>query len=215
VRHARVVAFGLAMCVAVLTGCAQPVRGVPSAAETTTAAPSSADPTPGTFPGGAQPSCLVDDTCGEEGQGESVQPAGLVCGPLPAAMTAFDRQARALFPGGQLTTTGPDAALSALADLVFDVVDRCGFRVMIDVADQYPDPLYGWLQLTAVTGLGEISALPGGLRCAELQTLGLGPKQAVDYWFLWGGPGLMDADANGVPCETVWPDVSQYMPPNW
>jgi hypothetical protein len=34
----------------------------------------------------------------------------------------------------------------------------------------------------------------------------------VDYWFLWGMPPLMDADANGIPCETVWPDVAQYVP---
>ena len=25
----------------------------------------------------------------------------------------------------------------------------------------------------------------------------------MDYWFLWGAPALMDADGNGVPCETV------------
>ena len=93
-----------------------------------------------------------------------------------------------------------------------EVVDRCGYQVMVVVAGRYPDPLSGWLRSTAVSALGEISALPPGLRCADLADLGLGPKQAVDYWFLWGAPGLMGADKNGIPCETVWSDVAQYLP---
>jgi hypothetical protein len=103
--------------------------------------------------------------------------------------------------------------MSALTDSVIQVVDQCGYQVMVIIADQYPDPLYSWLNSTAASALGEISALPDGLRCAELSTLGLGPKQAVDYWFLWGAPELMDADRNGIPCETIWSDVERYMPP--
>lgn len=130
-------------------------------------------------------------------------------------MTSFDQQVQATFPEGKIPTTGSSAALSALTDVVIEVIDRCGYRVMVDIAEQYPDPLYSWLNSTAVSALGEISALPDGLRCADLSTLGLGPKQAVDYWFLWGGPDLMDADRNGIPCETVWPEVVTYMPPTY
>ncbi len=86
---------------------------------------------------------------------------------------------------------------------------------MVDIASQYPEPLHSWLRSTAVSALGEISALPEGLRCADLATFGLGPKQAVDYWFLWGAPGLMDADKDMIPCETIWPDVETYMPSNY
>jgi hypothetical protein len=86
---------------------------------------------------------------------------------------------------------------------------------MVDIAGQYPDPLYTGLLQTAVSALGEISALPPGLRCVELQRLGLGPKQAVDYWFFWGGPSLMDADGDGIPCETIWSDVAVYLPSNY
>jgi hypothetical protein len=125
-------------------------------------------------------------------------------------MAAFDAEVRSAFPDG-----GPSSETSAermLGTLVLDVVNRCGYQVMIDIAYQYPNPLYGWLRSLAYFSLGEISALPEGLRCAELKDFGLGPKQAVDYWFLWGSPALMDADVNGIPCETVWQDVGRYMP---
>jgi hypothetical protein len=95
-------------------------------------------------------------------------------------MSAFDRQAGSRFAGGQVPTYASDATLSVLDDLVIQVVDRCGFQVMADIAYQYPAPLYGWFLATAASALGEISTLPPGLRCADLAALGWGPKQAVD-----------------------------------
>jgi len=203
------------LTVAALTACSVSVRGLPSPAEaaTTSSAPSPSSAAHAGLPGGAQRSCLVADNCGDEDTA-AASLTHLVCAPLPSALASFDAVAGARFPGGSLPTTGGDAVWSAVDDLVLQVVDRCGFGVMVLVADQYPDPLYTWLVRTAAFDLGEISALPDGLRCAELQTLGLGPKQAVDYWFLWGMPPLMDADSNGIPCETIWPDVAQYMPSN-
>jgi hypothetical protein len=64
----------------------------------------------------------------------------------------------------------------------------------------------------AAVALGDLFLEPDGLRCADLQALGYGTKDAVDYWFLWGTPPLMDADADGIPCETVFPDVERYLP---
>ena len=212
VRRARIaVLAGLA--VVALPACSVSVRGVPSpvaaAASSSAVAPSST--AHASLPGGAQPSCLVADGCGDDDTGAAA-PAHLVCAPLSSAKSSFEAVARARFRGGSVPTTGGDAVWSVIDDLVGQVVDRCGFGVMLVVADRYPDPLYTWLLQTAVSYLGEISALPEGLRCADLQSLGLGPKQAVDYWFLWGMPPLMDADANGIPCETVWPDVARYVP---
>ena len=201
-----------ALAVLALAGCASSVRGIAApAAPVTTAAPSSTAPPSASLPGGASPSCKVAADGCDDDEGATTVPAGLVCDPLPSAMAGFDAEARAVV-GGDVGLPGSGSEESALADVVFDVVDACGYQVMVDVADQYPQPLYGWLRETAVTGLGEIGALPGGLRCAELQALGLGPKQAVDYWFLWDAPALMDADLDGVPCETVWTDVAQYLP---
>jgi hypothetical protein len=211
VRRALIAVVG-GLIVAALTACSISVRGVPSADATaaTSSAPSSSSAAHPSLPGGAQPSCLVADNCG--GDTPNTTPAGLVCSPLAAARAAFDRTAAARFPGRSVPRSGTEATWSPIGDLVVEVVDDCGVQVMVDVADQYPDPLYTWLAQTAVSALGEIAALPDGLRCADLQTLGLGPKQAVDYWFLWGRPPLMDADSNGIPCETVWPDVARYLP---
>jgi hypothetical protein len=210
VRRAFVTALGVAACLAATVGCSTTVRGVASPVETAPA-PSTPTSPAGSTPGGWAPTCLVGDPCASPGS--PTVPGGTVCSPLPAAMAAFDDRARAEFPGGPIPTSS-DWAMSRLTDLVQDVVDRCGYQVMVDVADQYPDPLYGWLRETAVLALGEISSLPGGLRCADLRSLGLGPKQAVDFWFLNGSPPLMDADLDGIPCETVWSDVEQYLPSN-
>jgi hypothetical protein len=193
---------------ALVTGCSVEVHLPTAAVEdrtTTSSAPRSGG---GELPGGAQPRCLATDDCAESSA--PPVPVGLVCEPLPAAMSGFDQRMRTSFPGGQPATE--DAAIGGLQPVVLDVVDRCGYQVMVDIAQQYPNPLYGWLRAMAYFALGEISALPEGLRCAELKEIGLGPKQAVDYWFLWGAPALMDADVNGIPCETVWQDVSRYMP---
>ncbi len=211
---------GLGVTVAVTAGCGTTVHGLASHAGGTSAASSRAAPTPGDATAdGADPACLIEDGCPHPGAPASPRDPGttdtVVCAPLPTAMVVFDEQAGALFASGRIPNTSSDARLGALRELVVDVVDQCGYQVMVDVANQYPDPLYGWLRTAAVMALGDISALRGGLRCADLASLGFGPKQAVDYWFLWNGPSLMDADVDGIPCETVWANVQQYMPAHY
>lgn len=46
--------------------------------------------------------------------------------------------------------------------------------------------------------------LPAGLLCRDLAARGLPFATAADYWFSEGGPARMDADGNGIPCETVY-----------
>ncbi len=123
-------------------------------------------------------------------------------------MESFDTPARAATPDGPITATGS----SRVDDLVHEVVERCGYQVMIDVAWQYPNPTYIDLVEAAGFALGSLGFEPAGLRCADLQSVGYSSKQAVDYWFLWGSPELMDADLDGIPCETVYGDVARYMP---
>lgn len=135
----------------------------------------------------------------------------VVCSPLPTAVAVFHGLVEAL-PGFGLTEDLPLSGGRTITDVVIDVVDRCGYQVMADIAYQYPEPISTGLMRAAASALGEIGSLPMGLRCAELKALGLGPKQAVDYWFASGAPALMDADLNGVPCETVWTDVARYIP---
>ncbi|WP_121258336.1 hypothetical protein [Nocardioides ferulae] len=55
-------------------------------------------------------------------------------------------------------------------------------------------------QLTA-----RVRRLPGGLSCADLAARDLTFPLAVGYWNLHQRPISMDGDANGIPCETVYP----------
>jgi hypothetical protein len=221
VRRALLAAAVGAAVALPLTACAVPVHGraAPAAAlsssSTSAAAPSSRPTTD--IPGGAVSPCLVADTCGNgtgagTSGGSGGPRAGLVCAPLSAAVAAFDAAASPAFPGGEVSTSGSAAAMQALSSLAGQVVDGCGFEVMAVVAAHYPDPLAAWLTAAAVSSLGSLAGLPAGLRCADLAAQGYTAKNAVDYWFLWGAPALMDADSNGIPCETVFPDVARYMP---
>ena len=44
-----------------------------------------------------------------------------------------------------------------------------------------------------------------GLFCRDLFALGYDYASAVAYWVREGSPDRMDADRNGIPCETVYP----------
>ncbi|MEU4396573.1 excalibur calcium-binding domain-containing protein [Kribbella sp. NPDC023855] len=60
--------------------------------------------------------------------------------------------------------------------------------------------------------IGDVRSLPAGLFCRDLKAKGYSYVAAIDYWRLNGQPNQMDADKNGIPCETVYPrsDIGQY-----
>jgi hypothetical protein len=64
----------------------------------------------------------------------------------------------------------------------------------------------------APSGPGDVRTLQAGLFCRDLNAQGYSYVAAVDYWRMHGQPDQMDADLNGVPCETVYPasSVSAY-----
>ena len=51
---------------------------------------------------------------------------------------------------------------------------------------------------------------PGGLFCRDLHAKGYSYGDALDYWGAWGYPDQMDADLNGIPCETVYSAAEVY-----
>ena len=61
-------------------------------------------------------------------------------------------------------------------------------------------------------GPGDVRTLPAGLFCRDLSAQGYSYSAAVDYWRMHGQTNDMDADRNGIPCETVYPssDVQAY-----
>jgi hypothetical protein len=64
----------------------------------------------------------------------------------------------------------------------------------------------------AAPAVKDVRSLPAGLFCRDLDAKGYSYVAAVDYWRLHGQPDQMDADRNGIPCETVYPraDVAAY-----
>lgn len=61
------------------------------------------------------------------------------------------------------------------------------------------------LQTTSTVAPPSIATLNAGLFCRDLKALGYTYVEAVDYWMIELRPDRMDADRNGIPCETVWP----------
>jgi hypothetical protein len=107
----------------------------------------------------------------------------------------------------------PASALAALSATVAATVRECGLGVVVDVMSAYQADVATVIALDAQTALGQLTDLPPGLFCRDLQAAGWTARNAVDYWFYWGRPDQMDADHNGVPCETVWPGaVRDAMP---
>lgn len=55
-----------------------------------------------------------------------------------------------------------------------------------------------------ITPSARVRSLPAGLFCRDLRAKGYSYVEAVEYWRHHGRPDRMDADRNGVPCETVY-----------
>jgi len=61
-------------------------------------------------------------------------------------------------------------------------------------------------QAAATTStLPAIESLAAGLFCRDLAAMGYTYVDAFEYWDQEGTPDRMDADWDGIPCETVWP----------
>jgi hypothetical protein len=58
---------------------------------------------------------------------------------------------------------------------------------------------------TTTTAPTRVEDLPSGWFCRDLAARGYGYSDAVAYWVHEGSPDRMDADRNGIPCETVYP----------
>lgn len=58
--------------------------------------------------------------------------------------------------------------------------------------------------MITTTTLVDIGALEAGLFCRDIAGLGYDYSAAVAYWTREGRPDRMDADRNGIPCETVY-----------
>ena len=68
---------------------------------------------------------------------------------------------------------------------------------------------WGTQGVTPTLDTSNVYDLPPGLLCRDLADRGFDVYEAIAYYLNWGGPSNMDADGNGVPCETVYPNAYQ------
>jgi hypothetical protein len=78
------------------------------------------------------------------------------------------------------------------------------WRAMLDAGDAPARPSWQ-AAIFAGGGTSSSGALPQGLLCRDLHEAGYGFVPALAYWVREGRPARMDADGNGIPCETVYP----------
>jgi hypothetical protein len=79
-------------------------------------------------------------------------------------------------------------------------------------ATTVPSPTTTTTVITTTSTLTPVTDLEPGLFCRDLRSLDYSYTEAVHYWAVEGRPDRMDADGNGIPCETVYPegDVVAY-----
>jgi hypothetical protein len=76
---------------------------------------------------------------------------------------------------------------------------------MLRSDQQPPRPTWQQVFLPESTGGEGLLSLGGGLLCRDVAAAGyLQFDNAVAYWLREGRPDRMDADRNGIPCETVY-----------
>ena len=63
-------------------------------------------------------------------------------------------------------------------------------------------------EASATTTLAPVTDLATGLFCRDLNAVGYDYVDAVTYWIREGSPDRMDADRNGIPCETVYSEAA-------
>ncbi|MFN8049967.1 MAG: excalibur calcium-binding domain-containing protein [Acidimicrobiales bacterium] len=78
-----------------------------------------------------------------------------------------------------------------------------------DVIRQFGDKPFGASTTTSTSTTVKIGGIPSGLTCGQLRSRGVDVGTALDYYVAQGSPTRMDADGNGIPCETVYSDAAK------
>ncbi|MGA9596599.1 MAG: DUF3160 domain-containing protein [Acidimicrobiia bacterium] len=80
------------------------------------------------------------------------------------------------------------------------------WRAQLEAGTQPERPKWEQAFLADNPPQNNATGLESGLFCRDLAAMGYGFTEAVAYWLAEGAPDRMDADRNGIPCETVYPD---------
>ncbi len=81
------------------------------------------------------------------------------------------------------------------------------WRALLAAGEAPARPIWQQPILSGDLELPESNELTAGLLCRDVLNRGFGFWTAAAYWISEGSPARMDADGNGIPCETVFPRV--------
>jgi len=119
--------------------------------------------------------------------------------------------------GGDGIELAPGLLCRDLADMGFGYYEAVGYWIREGHPDRMDADLNG-LPCETVFSQAEVDGFyasvlleSDGLFCRDFFDFGSFYNEAVAYWILWGLPDRMDADLNGIPCETVYP-YEEYDP---
>ena len=101
------------------------------------------------------------------------------------------------------TTTPPPSASTATAPPTTSSPESSTTTTQTPTTTQTAAP--PTTTTTSTTTLPPVADVATGLFCRDLNALGYDYTGAVTYWVREGSPDRMDADRNGIPCETVYP----------
>jgi hypothetical protein len=87
------------------------------------------------------------------------------------------------------------------------------WRGMLDTATNPPRPTWQQIFLAGdAPAPRNRTGIEAGLFCRDLDAMGYGVWAAFPYWLAEGAPDRMDADQNGIPCETVFgEDIEHFL----
>lgn len=85
-------------------------------------------------------------------------------------------------------------------------MDRAGNGIPCETVYSHEDVAAYWPSGTVAHD--GIDRLGPGLFCRDLRDRGVNVRDALRYYLREGQPSRMDADNNGIPCETVYGDAA-------
>ncbi len=147
----------------------------------------------------------------------SAPPNSLTIDPLPESTTSLSAPVPASvgdLPGGLFCRDLRQIGLSFDVAVDYWVREGRTERMDIDHNGVPCETVYPFSEVRSAFPAATIAAephaatLPSGLLCRDLEDRGADVRQALSYYVSEGFPDRMDADGNGVPCETVYADAA-------
>lgn len=140
---------------------------------------------------------LTAASCGVSGDGE--QAPGPTPAPTTVSPTTTETSTTTAVVARTTSTTNPATTTTP------PMTEGSTTTASVSTTTSTTNPVSTTSPLETTTtvrpGIDEVGP---GLFCRDVASAGYGYREAVEYWHDEGSPLRMDADRNGVPCETVY-----------